>query len=294
MVEPDDGSGPIYQFISSARRALDMTMYELADPVAEAALEADAARGVVVRVLLDEKYSGGAVNAQAAEHLSAAGVHVAWAFPGEIFHQKSITVDDSKTMIMTGNLTPRHYATTRDFAVVDSDPADVASIESTFADDFAGDAPGRATTGDDLVWSPGSEGALVALIDSARHSVVTESEEMDSTAIDDALEGDARRGVVVDVVMTATSRWAPAFDSLTAAGVHVIVYRGESPRYVHAKVTLVDAGFTDQQAFLGSQNFSAASMEYDRELGIVTSEPGVLARLTLVLSVDVAGGARRG
>ena len=94
-----------------------------------------------MRVLLDHDYSGGSVNQAAYSTLSAAGVAVAWANDSEIFHQKTITVDGSESAIMTGNLTPQYYATTRDFVVMDRQPADVAAIEKVFASDWAGAAP---------------------------------------------------------------------------------------------------------------------------------------------------------
>ena len=53
LTEPASGIGPIYKLITAARHSVDLTMYELADPTAEADLAADAGRGVDVRVLLD-------------------------------------------------------------------------------------------------------------------------------------------------------------------------------------------------------------------------------------------------
>lgn len=291
LVEPDDGQGPVDRFIARARRSVELTMYELADPAAEAALMADAARGVEVRVLLDRADAGAAVNAPAAAALAAAGVHVTWAPAGELLHQKTVTVDGTASLVMTGNLTARDEPATRDLAVVDTGHGDVAAIETTFAADVAGVPPAAGGPGTDLLWSPGSEGALLHLVDSARHTVVAESGEMDSPAVETALEGDARRGVDVDVVMSDSPSWWPAFGALAAAGVHVHVYRGESPRYIHAKAVLVDGGRVGQRAFVGSQNFSTASMRYDRELGVVTSDPAVLSRLGSVLSGDVRGAA---
>jgi cardiolipin synthase len=183
LVEPQAGMTPLYSFISSARQSLDMTMYELSDPTAEQILIADHQRGVRVRVLLDEDYSGGSVNRAAYSTLSSAGVPVAWANDSEIFHQKTITVDGAESAVMTGNLTSQYYATTRDFVVMDSQAADVAAIESAFATDWSGAKPSAGPPGVDLVWSPGSEPQLAALIDSATRSVVVENEEMDSTAI---------------------------------------------------------------------------------------------------------------
>jgi cardiolipin synthase A/B len=282
---------PIYDFMSSARQSLDMTMYELSDPMAEQILIADHDKGVRVRVLLDHDYSGGSVNQSAYSTLSAAGVPVAWANDSEIFHQKTITVDAAASAIMTGNLTPQYYATTRDFVVMDGQPADVAAIESVFASDWSGTAPSPGPRGDDLVWSPGSQSGLIALIGSAVHSVVVENEEMDSSAIEESLEADALRGVNVTVVMTSDSEWDSAFSELESAGVHVVLYPDTSSAlYIHAKVIDVDGA----KAFLGSENFSTASLEYNRELGVITSSTDVTGPLSLALFSDIAGGQGKG
>jgi cardiolipin synthase A/B len=287
LAEPQAGMTPLYDFMSSARKSLDMTMYELSDPTAEQILVADHKRGVQVRVLLDHDYTGGSVNQAAYAALSGAGVPVAWANDSEIFHQKTITVDGDESAVMTGNLTPQYYATTRDFVVMDSQAPDVAAIESVFAKDWAGAAPSPGLSGIDLVWSPGSEEQLVAVIGSAAHTVVVENEEMDSTSIERALASDAERGVDVTVVMTADSEWDAAFSQLESDGVHVVLYPDTaSALYIHAKVIDVDG----TKAFIGSENFSTASLDYNRELGLVTSAAGVLGPLNSTLSSDTSNG----
>jgi cardiolipin synthase len=287
LVEPQAGMTPLYDFMSSARQSLDMTMYELSDPTAEQILIADHKRGVRVRVLLDHDYTGGSVNQSAYATLSSAGVPVAWANDSEIFHQKTITVDGDESAIMTGNLTPQYYATTRDIVVMDSQPSDVAAIESVFAGDWSGAAPSPGPAGVDLVWSPGSEPQLATLIGSATRSVVVENEEMDSTSIEDALESDAERGVDVTVVMTADSEWDSAFSQLESDRVHVVLYPDTaSALYIHAKVIDVDS----TKAFIGSENFSTASLDYNRELGLITSSASVVGPLNSTLSNDISGG----
>jgi phosphatidylserine/phosphatidylglycerophosphate/cardiolipin synthase-like enzyme len=273
--------------MSSAKQSLDMTMYELSDPAAEQILIADHNKGVRVRVLLDRDYSGGSVNQTAYSTLSAAGVPVAWANDSEIFHQKTITVDGAETAIMTGNLTSQYYATTRDFVIMDSQTSDVAAIESVFASDWSGAVPSRGPMGADLVWSPGSEPQLVALIGSAQRSVEVENEEMDSSAIEGVLEADASRGVTVTVIMTSDSDWNSAFSQLESAGIHVVQYPDTSSAvYIHAKVIDVDG----EKAFVGSENFSTASLDYNRELGVITSSTVVLGALNSTLSSDIANG----
>ena len=290
IVEPEAGMAPIYNFMGSARQSLDMTMYELSDPMAEQILIADHHKGVRVRVVLDHDYSGGSVNQAAYSTLSAAGVPVAWANDSEIFHQKTITVDGATSAIMTGNLTSQYYPTTRDFVVLDSQSADVAAIESVFDSDWTGAAPSGGPAGADLVWSPGSAPELIALIESAAHSVSVENEEMDSTPIEDALASDARRGIDVTVIMTSDSEWDAAFAQLESSGVHVVLYPATaSGLYIHAKVIDVDG----TKAFVGSENFSTASLDDNRELGLITSSASVMGLLDTTLSSDGSGGQRQ-
>jgi len=99
VTEPNDGMQPIYSLMSNARDTLDMTMYELADPTAVSILEADARRGVRVRVLLDRDYSGYSINQPDLSQLASNAVQVRWAPAGTIFHQKTITIDDRTSAI---------------------------------------------------------------------------------------------------------------------------------------------------------------------------------------------------
>jgi phosphatidylserine/phosphatidylglycerophosphate/cardiolipin synthase-like enzyme len=279
-VEPTAGFAPAYSFILSARHSLDMTMYELEDPIAEHDLAADASRGVDVRVLLDDAYSGARANQQAASVLAKARVQVKWAPSSVIVHQKTIVVDNVAALIMTANLTSQYYSTSADFLVEDRQAADVATIVQAFDDDWGGDltesayqVPVRGQEGD-LVFSPESESALVGLIVSARSSVETSNEEMGSRSIEDALEADARRGVNVEVLMTEDSSWDTAFGYLADAGVHIHLYPDSSSAlYIHAKLIVVDG----TRAYVGSINYSTSSMVYNRELGLITTSPAVVS-----------------
>jgi cardiolipin synthase A/B len=281
--------GPIYQLIMGARSSVDLTMYELADPVAESDLAADAARGVDVRVILDQNLEK-AANAAAYAYLAAHGVHVRWGPAGTTYHQKTLIVDGTTSVIMTLNLVTGDYAGTRDFAVIDTNRADVAAIIATFDADFAGRAI-SPPDGADLVWSPtNAEASVLSVIGGATHSLTIEDEEMDDPAVTDALAAAARRGVDVKIIMTADPEWDPAFAELAEAGVHVRLYPDDSSAlYIHAKAIVADAGLPGQQVLVGSQNFSVASLDYNRELGVLTSNPAVVTVIASTLAADYAG-----
>jgi len=288
LTEPQAGIGPIYRLITGARHSVDMTMYELRDPTAEADLAADAARGVDVRVILDRNLEQSR-NTAAYDYLAARHVHVVWAPDGTTYHQKTLTVDGATSVIMTLNMVAEDYPDTRDFAVVDTDRADVAAIVATFDADFSGHAV-RPPDGADLVWSPtNAEASVLAVIQGARHSLAVENEEMDDSAITSALAAAARRGVSVTITMTADPEWDEAFSELTRDGVHIRLYPDSSRAlYIHAKAIVADAGLPGRRALIGSQNFSVASLDYNRELGIRTTSPAVIAAVSAVLTRDYA------
>jgi cardiolipin synthase len=289
LTEPRAGIGPIYRLITGARSSVDLTMYELADSKAEADLAADAARGVDVRVILDQHLERSA-NTAAYDYLSGHGVHVQWGPVGTTYHQKTLSVDDSTSVIMTGNLVAYDYPGTRDFAVIDTNRADVAAIVAAFNADFHG----RAITppdGTDLVWSPtNAQVSVLAVINGATHSLAVEDEEMDDPAVTSALAAAAQRGVHVTITMTADPEWDQAFAELARAGVHIRLYPDEpSALYIHAKAIVADAGRAGQQVLVGSQNFSIASLDYNRELGIRTHDPAVVASIAATVAADYAG-----
>jgi phosphatidylserine/phosphatidylglycerophosphate/cardiolipin synthase-like enzyme len=291
ITEPNAGMAPIDRLLAGATHSVDLTMYEFSDPATEKVLATDAARGVTVRVLLDQHHEQSA-NEAAFSYLEHHGVEVRWA-PArfDLTHEKAAVIDDRVALVMTINFTAQYYATTRDFAIVDTEPADVQAIESVFASDWSN----RSVTppsGDDLVWSPGSEAAIVSVIDGAHHTLVVENEEMDDRYVTTPLEAAARRGVDVEIVMTNSSEWSSAFGQLAAAGVHIRTYAPNASRYIHAKAIVADAGYSDAEVFVGSQNFSIASLVYNRELGIVTSSPAIVHGIDSVMQGDFAQAAR--
>jgi len=287
LVEPAAGIAPIYRLIDSARQSVQMTMYELADDTAEQALAADAARGVRVQVILDGSSYDRSLNQPAFDYLAAHRVSVRWA-PHEfdLTHEKAIVVDSASAVVMTLNLESRYYASTRDFALIDTQPADVRAIAATFEADWAARPIAPAPGSGDLLWSPGAQAAIVGLIDGAHRSLDVENEELDSTAVENALAAAARRGVSVRLVMTISASWVRALAALAAAGVRERVYQPSAPLYIHAKLIVVDG----VRAFIGSQNFSTASLQYNRELGVVTGDAPVVAGVEATFGRDFSGG----
>lgn len=285
---------PLYALIRSATKTIDMTMYELVDTTFSADLVAACRRGVKVRVILDQNLEK-TYNAPAYKQLNAAAnCTAAYANPAfQATHQKSFILDGTTVVILTMNLTSRYYKTSRDFALVEHNAADIAAIQATFNADFNSttDFSYQPPTGTDLIWSPTTATTdLLGIINGAKKTLLVENEEMGAANVVSALEAACRRGVAVHIVMTDTGTYGGEFQALQAAGCGVHTYTSTTTGlYIHAKVMLADYGLPTQKAYLGSINFSAPSMTENRELGLYVSDASAATSLNKTLTADYAG-----
>ena len=65
------------------------------------------------------------------------------------------------------------------------------------------------------------------------------------------------------------------------------VYQPNAPIYIHAKTLTVNDG----TAYAGSANFTAAMTDQNRNVGIITQDPGVVRGIRSTIASDFAGAA---
>lgn len=293
FVEPDAGEAPVLHAIEGANVSLDVEIYLLTDRTVTNALEDAAARGVDVQVLLETAPYGesGVSPQETLQKLNAAGVHAQGADPEyTLTHAKMMLVDGATAYIMTCNLTRSglggsSYTTNREYGVIDTDAADVAEVAAIFAADWARTAP--FLNDPNLVVSPvDARPKLLDLIASARTSLDLEDEEMLDIQSEDALVAAAHRGVAVELILPLPGAGTPPDSNLArliAGGIHV---RYSATLYMHAKLILQDS----QRAFVGSENFSANSLDHNREVGVLISAPEALQTLATTFGGDWSAG----
>ncbi len=279
FIQPGDGRRPILDEIEAATTSIDLEIYIVTDDEILEALEAAQARGITVRVLLEEHPFGGGGGQQGIfDRLDAAGIDVRWSNPAFRFsHIKMMVIDQELLIIMNQNLTTSSFTGNRELGVVTTTPKAVQTASAIFEADWAQEAeppPGP------LVVSPtNARESLQALIDSAQTSVDVYAEVLRDPDLLQALEAAAQRGVTVRVIISPSASFDAERASLADAGVQVRLLRS---LYVHAKMILVDG----QRAYVGSQNISTTSLDQNRELGIILSDPVSLARLSRVFDID--------
>lgn len=294
-VLPDAGVSWLYALVNKSTSTIDMTMYELVDTTLSGDLAQACSRGVRVRVILDQSLEKTS-NTPAYNQLNSAGANcsAAWSNPQfQATHEKSLVIDGATAVILTANAVTRDYAETRDLAIVEDDPADIGAIEATFNTDYGSTtdksyAPGA---GDDLIWSPTTAKAdLLGIISGAKNTLLVENEEMGAADIVQALEAASKRGVAVEVAMTDTSAsYHSNYQALKAAGCGVHVGpNNANTLYIHAKAMVADLGTANQIGYVGSINFSNASMTENRELGMYVHDANLLSQISSTISSDYA------
>lgn len=289
FVEPAAGEAPVVHAIQGAQRSVWVEVYLLTDRNVIYALEDAAQRGVDVRVLLElNPYGSGTTSPQQTlQQLQAAGVKAEGSNPAYHYtHEKAVIVDGATLLILTANLTKSglggsSYADNREYGVVDTNAADTQEAAAIFQADWQRQTP---TLGDPhLVVSPvNARQRLLALINAAHSTLLVEDEEMYDSQSESALIAAAQRGVRVEVVLPQPSGSASAdtdVSRLLNGGVHV---RYISVVYMHAKMMVADG----KQGFVGSENFSATSLDDNRELGILIADPSAISTLTQTFQQD--------
>jgi len=311
-VEPD-GSGvaePLLAAIEGARSAVHVEMYLLTSDAYLQALESLHARGIEVRVVLNRVFppgtSAATTNAASYERLLTDGIDVRWAptttgFDGYT-HAKTVVIDPGSpagaAWILTMNLDASAPRDNREYLARDTRPADVAEAEAIFEADFEDES---ITPTGALVVAPSPQdsaaAALLGLVESATTTLDLEAEELTRAGVEapifDALVEKAAAGVRVRVVLeesTAASQRA-AVAALESAGAEIVgSTRGAGGLYIHAKAIVADGA----RAFVGSENLSGGSLGYNREIGVLFSDPTEVAKVDGTILADFEAGAPYG
>jgi cardiolipin synthase A/B len=290
LVEPNAGPTPLVDAISSAQKSVKLEIYLLSNHNIIRALEEDANRGIEVRVILEpHPYGSDAVSvSKVLDELQAAGVQAQYSNPTfALTHEKGMLIDNSIAYIMTSNFTNSalgtgKYAKNREYDIIDTNMPDVQAVAALFQADWNHNLASFNNT--NLVVSPiNARNDFSILIGNARHMLLIETEEMNDSNIEQTLISAAQHGVQVQVILPAPSGSSDSNSSgiatLTQGGISV---REDPHLYMHAKMLVVDG----QQAFVGSENFSAQSLDQNRELGIIVADSSVLSTLLQTFQED--------
>ncbi|MEY3733897.1 MAG: hypothetical protein RL347_1256 [Actinomycetota bacterium] len=245
-------------------------------------------------------------------------------------HWKLLIIDagtaDAQALICDFNLEAGYFGLdpqypgegdTRGMAVLDKDPADVDMIARTFDADWPPYKPWPANDRPNLVWSPSdstcdstscasayplepvgnSRDVMLSLIGNAQESLDIYAQALAEpsqllTPLLDAVD----RGVKVRIIGNAGGINTDALAKLKDAGAEIVINPtdpGGDGRvmYIHTKTIVADGGRPDAIAYVGSINpFLDESIDTERELGVLLTDPTSIERIVLIFDRDFGSG----
>ena len=212
-------------------------------------------------------------------------------------HQKSTIVDNNRAMVGTFNYVDTkktsYFTGTRDFAIITAEADEVKAIAAVFEGDWKNAADQTRITPDitakSLVFSPvNAREKLSVLIKSATKTLHSYQQEMgdlngrnEGLCRDIADAGD--RGVDVRIICSDMDGNLREIEYLRKHKVAVeVVTASKQNLYIHAKVYIVDGKIAE----LGSINMTTNSIDRNRELGIISVNPKIVAQLAEIFLAD--------
>jgi cardiolipin synthase len=293
VMPSSEGHADWVSAIGSAKKSVHMTMYHLTDKeVIQALIDKAKDQSVEVRVIVDGKSLKGGYQ-KAAQSMISAGVQLRGSSSAfSLTHSKDVVIDDKSVIISAINMT-NTAGNSRDFGIITKDEAVIREIESVFAADWENAENHGHTTpalsNPNLAWSPTTSASqLLKLINSATTSLVAESESFDQSDIISAMNEAARRGVQVRLIVPECVLGSGIFNyqflaQLSGVSVHV-EHNGDSVQqpYMHSKMMIADG----RTIYVGSINLTFNSIQNDRELGAIFSNPLIASQLNGEFETD--------
>lgn len=142
--------------------------------------------------------------------------------------------------------------------------------------DFDGiTAPSASATAPNLVVSPGSRDQLISTIQQPGPIRIEVEELGTDKVILQALEA---KGNAVEIITPPSGAKPAVLSELATAGVRV---KTINSIYMHAKMIV-----GGNVAFIGSENFTTTSLQYNREIGILLTAPDDIKVLSKTFDTD--------
>jgi phosphatidylserine/phosphatidylglycerophosphate/cardiolipin synthase-like enzyme len=290
----DDASMDAVRLIESATKSIYFTIYDFSDPRISDYLADASSRGVEVKVMVDpgERLSLTDSKGVIAD-LVRAGVTVRSTNPAyRITHAKYFVVDGASAYISGNNFTYADGKKNRAFAVITTDPKVVTDLTAMFWADWQRKPfTLQQLTSDRLMVSPLNAGARVkAMIDGAKTSIVIATQYLESNMVNQALADAARRGVKIQAITDGTFAESRNAASTAQNLIGDNTVRVSITPYYHVKMMIVDG----TQMLVMSQNYSDRPLtdnnplQQQREVGIVVTDPALIAHAQAVFSFDWA------
>jgi phosphatidylserine/phosphatidylglycerophosphate/cardiolipin synthase-like enzyme len=273
IVEPDDGIAPVISAIQKAKRSIDIGIFRLDRGDVARAIRSAVERGVPVRSLIAHTNRGGDRRLRKLEQdLLKTGASVRRTDDDlRRYHNKIMIVDRATLYVLGFNYTALDVNKSRSFGIVTKKRELVQEATKL----FEADSLRRPyTTGPKaFVVSPvNARERLAAFLRGARKQLLVYDPKLTDPTMIRILHERVSAGVSVRILGKLGKR---------GAGLAAERFPGKR---LHVRAIVRDG----QQAFVGSQGLRKLELDGRREVGLIVTDPKVVARMAAVFESDWA------
>jgi cardiolipin synthase len=259
FIEPAARRKAMLDVIGGAKERLVLSLFRCNDFTILDALAAALDRGVKVEAILTKRAKGGKKKLRKLwEALEAMGAVVhRYGDPVVKYHAKYVVADGRLALLATLNPTKKCFTRTLDVVLTTEDRAVVRSLLTLFALDAAGERVlPRHRIGQRLIVGPeGARARMRSLFTGARHSIRILDHKLSDPDLVALLRERRDKGIIVSVVGRQPT----------------------GPLVPHGKLVIID----ETRAVLGSMAMSALSLDFRREVSILTETSATLQALNV-------------
>ena len=239
-------------------------------------------------MLNPHRSSGDRANDESFKALHQAGLKIEWSNPAfAVTHEKSMTIDDTVTLISTFNFATKYFTETRDYGIATAEPTQVAEVIAGFEADWHR-KPFQPKQDSGLLWSSNNSRQIMAwFIDTAKKDLIVQHPKFVDATIVERIAAARKRGVKVRLLCGGKhgiSDWdiLDTFASLRLLEGFGVKVRRQKHLKLHAKLLIVDG----ERAQVGSMNIDRSAFDLRRELGIVVGDAPIIKGLGKVFEHD--------
>jgi phosphatidylserine/phosphatidylglycerophosphate/cardiolipin synthase-like enzyme len=270
IIQPNDGAGPLISAIRKAKESIEVAIFRFDHRAIEAELQAAAARGVKVTVLIAHVNRGGVESLRKLEQRClAAGLTVGRTNDHLArYHGKFMIVDRRTLYVLSFNFTHLDIERSHAFGMITTNRRWLQQATALFeADRWRTKFAPRS---DDFVVSPcNARKTLGSFLRRARKQLLIYDPEISDREMLSILRARSSAGVDIRVIGAI----AADFD---------LKVRTLAPMRLHTRTIIRD----NRQAFIGSQSLRAPELDRRRELGLIIREVKTVRKLVETFESD--------
>jgi cardiolipin synthase A/B len=270
VIQPNDGADPLISAIRKSRKSIEVAIFRFDHRAIEAELQAAAARGVKVTVLIASVNRGGVESLRKLEwRCLAAGLTVGRTNDDLVrYHDKFIIIDGKTLYLLSFNFTHLDIERSRGFGIVTRNARWLQDAAALFeADRWRTKFTPRCRS---FVVSPcNARKELGEFLRRAREQLLIYDPKISDREMLGILRSRARAGVEIRVI------------GRVAAGSELEA-RKLAPMRLHTRTIIRD----HRQAFIGSQSLRASELDRRRELGLIVRDARTVRKLADTFELD--------